>query len=68
MRKWNSHNPFVRASSIYLIRGSLKSQRDLYLSIVPAATWTPSSGLPCPGQCFSLTYFTFISSSFTVGA
>lgn len=30
---------------------------------LPAMVWLPSDGVPCPGQCLNLTYFTFISSS-----
>ena len=48
------------------MRGSIQTQLNAYPLYIPAATWVPSSNLPCPGQCFSLTYFTFISTSVAV--
>ena len=59
-------SPPLRAAFIYLMRGSIQTQLNAYPLYTPAATWVPSSNLPCPGQCFSLTYFTFISTSVAV--
>ena len=60
------HTATLQASFIYLMRGSIQTQLNAYPLYTPAATWVPSSNLPCPGQCFSLTYFTFISTSVAV--
>jgi len=50
----------IWAFCLYLVKGSITHQMSVYVN----ATWVPSSGATCPGQCFSLTYFSFISDNF----
>ncbi|GAX78297.1 hypothetical protein CEUSTIGMA_g5739.t1 [Chlamydomonas eustigma] len=50
----------IWAFCLYLLKGSINHQQSVYVN----ATWVPSSGQPCPGQCFSLNYFSFISENF----
>lgn len=57
--------PLPRAAYIYLVRGALNTKINQYDASQPPP-WTPSSGLPCPCQCFDLTYFNFVSSRFAV--
>ncbi|KAG1681320.1 hypothetical protein FOA52_007366 [Chlamydomonas sp. UWO 241] len=50
---------------VYLLQGSIQTSIDVTAaaSLLPVA-WIPSSGLPCPSQCYDLTEFVFLDSSF----
>lgn len=49
--------------TVYLLQGSIKESMNQFTKLPPVA-WIPSSNLPCPGQCYNLAYFSFVSSRF----
>lgn len=51
----------VWAALVYLSKEAIKAAL-LAIAKYGAATWLPSSGQPCPGQCINLTFFAFVSS------
>ncbi|PNW87161.1 hypothetical protein CHLRE_02g111400v5 [Chlamydomonas reinhardtii] len=51
----------IWASCVYILRGSITSTLEAIAKYGPA-TWLPSQGLPCPGQCLDLTTLVFINS------